>query len=31
MQNLTVKYNTLTAEEFLHLWESVWGDGPSLA
>lgn len=30
MDGLTVKYNALTAEEFLELWESVWGDGPSL-
>lgn len=25
----TVKYNELTAEEFISLWESVWGAGPS--
>ena len=30
MNNLTIKYNELTAEEFISLWESVWGDGPSL-
>lgn len=30
MNGLTVQYNTLTAEEFISLWESVWGDGPSL-
>ena len=30
MNELTVKYNELTAEEFIFLWESVWGDGPSL-
>ena len=28
--NLIVKYNELTAEEFIELWESVWGSGPSL-
>ena len=27
---LIVKYNELTAEEFIFLWESVWGNGPSL-
>lgn len=30
MNNLTIKYNELTAEEFLSLWESVWGDGPAV-
>ncbi len=30
MNELTVKYNELTAEEFIFLWESVWGGGPSL-
>lgn len=30
MNGLTVQYNTLTAEEFISLWKSVWGDGPSL-
>lgn len=30
MNELTVKYNELTAEEFIFLWETVWGDGPSL-
>lgn len=30
MDGLTVKYNELSAEEFIMLWESVWGDGPSL-
>ena len=30
MNNLTIKHNELTAEEFISLWESVWGDGPSL-
>lgn len=26
---LTIKHNELTAEEFICLWESVWGKGPS--
>lgn len=30
MSELTVKYNDLTAEQFTELWETVWGDGPSL-
>ena len=30
MREFTVKYNELTAEEFILLWESVWGQGPSL-
>lgn len=30
MNDLTIKYNKLTAEEFIFLWEKVWGDGPSL-
>ena len=30
MSELTVKYNELTAEEFILLWETVWGKGPSL-
>lgn len=30
MEHLTIKYDELTAEEFIGLWESVWGDGPSL-
>jgi len=25
----TVRYNDLTAEQFIELWESVWGDGPT--
>ncbi len=25
----TVRYNDLTAEQFIELWESVWGDGPN--
>lgn len=30
MNHLTVKYNELTAEEFITLWETVWGRGPSI-
>ena len=30
MSNFTVKYNELTAEEFISLWKTVWGEGPSL-
>lgn len=30
MKNYMVKYNTLTPEEFITLWESVWGDGPTI-
>ena len=30
MSEFTVKYNELTAEEFILLWETVWGQGPSL-
>ncbi len=30
MDGLTVKYNELTAEEFIALWETVWGSGPGL-
>ena len=26
----TVRYNELTAEQFIELWESVWGNGPTL-
>ena len=29
MINLSIKHNELTAEEFILLWESVWGKGPS--
>ena len=25
----TVRYNELTAEQFIELWESVWGEGPT--
>lgn len=27
--NLTIKHNELTAEQFIELWETVWGAGPS--
>lgn len=30
MNDLLVKYNELTAEEFIFLWETVWGAGSSL-
>ncbi len=30
MSKLAVKYNELTAQQFIELWETVWGDGPSL-
>lgn len=30
MSGLTVRYNELSAEEFILLWETVWGKGPSL-
>ncbi|MGN1404307.1 MAG: GNAT family N-acetyltransferase [Ruminococcus sp.] len=30
MNGYTIKYNELTAEEFITLWETVWGQGPSL-
>jgi len=29
MKDLIIKYNELTADEFIHLWESVWGQGPT--
>ena len=29
MSEWIIKHNELTAEEFIHLWESVWGNGPS--
>ena len=29
MGTLTVRHNELTAEEFILLWETVWGQGPS--
>ena len=28
-ENLTIKYNELTAVQFIELWETVWGAGPS--
>ncbi len=30
MDGLTVKYNELTAEEFISLWNSVWDGAPTL-
>ena len=30
MSRYTVKHNELTAEEFIFLWETVWGKGPTL-
>ena len=30
MSDLIIRYNTLSAEEFVLLWESVWGQGPSI-
>ena len=30
MNKLTIKHNALTAEEFISLWESVWGGAPTL-
>lgn len=30
MNTYTIRHNTLTAEEFISLWESVWGQAPSL-
>lgn len=30
MDGLTVKYNKLTAEEFISLWNSVWDGAPTL-
>ncbi len=29
MTELTIKYNELTAEEFMTLWETVWGKAPT--
>mgnify|MGYP004529095649 FL=1 len=28
-ENLTIKHNELTASQFIELWETVWGAGPS--
>jgi len=30
MSELTIKYNELTAQQFIELWETVWGPGPTL-
>ena len=30
MDGLTVKHDELTAEQFVYLWESVWGTPPAL-
>ena len=30
MNELTIQYNTLSAEEFITLWETVWGQAPTL-
>ena len=30
MGELTIRHNQLTAEEFILLWETVWGQGPAL-
>ena len=30
MSKLIIKYNELTAEQFIELWETVWGNGPSV-
>ena len=30
MSELKIKYNELTADQFIELWETVWGDGPTL-
>ena len=29
MNNLEIKHNELTADEFVYLWESVWSDVPT--
>lgn len=29
MSDFVVKYNELTAGQFIELWETVWGEGPS--
>lgn len=29
MSDLTVKHDELSADEFIFLWQSVWGQGPS--
>ncbi|MDE5767914.1 MAG: GNAT family N-acetyltransferase [Oscillospiraceae bacterium] len=30
MCKLMIRYNELTAKQFIELWETVWGDAPSL-
>ena len=30
MENYVVKYNELTPEQFIYLWESVWDEPPTL-
>ena len=30
MNDLIIKHDELSAEEFIYMWESVWGEGPSL-
>lgn len=30
MNGLIIRYNDLSAEEFIELWETVWEQGPSL-
>ena len=30
MNSYTVKYNELNSEEFIQLWESVWGSAPTV-
>ncbi len=30
MSDFVVKYNELTAKQFIELWETVWGEGPSI-
>ena len=29
MNNYTIKYNELTADDFLYLWNSVWDEAPN--
>ena len=30
MNNYVIKYNELSAEDFIYLWESVWDEAPSI-
>ena len=30
MDKLVIKHNELTADEFIYLWESVWGNAPTM-